>query len=194
MDVGVNPDVSVLVGLTVVLCFHQFFEGIGLGTFIGACAGLVPRRRLLGMAAAFSLSVPVGIFAGVGVSTALEGGSGGSGGVPGGGARWQDTQRNLAWVLGSLNGVAGGMCVAARARAARMLQRTASNSALNVLPTQADLHDAGDAPAGVPPPRRAERHARAAAPQVPDVGPLPRRVRHHVAHRHLGLRDSDQHC
>ena len=38
-EMGLNPDNSTLVGLVVVLCFHQFFEGLGLGSYIGHMAG-----------------------------------------------------------------------------------------------------------------------------------------------------------
>ena len=38
-ELGLNPDNSTLVGLVVVLCFHQFFEGLGLGSYIGHMAG-----------------------------------------------------------------------------------------------------------------------------------------------------------
>jgi hypothetical protein len=37
-ELGMNPDNSTLVGLVTVLCFHQFFEGLGLGSYIGHMA------------------------------------------------------------------------------------------------------------------------------------------------------------
>ena len=37
-ELGMNPDTSPLVGLTIVLCFHQFFEGLGMGAYISRMA------------------------------------------------------------------------------------------------------------------------------------------------------------
>jgi zinc transporter ZupT len=56
-----------LIVFTVAMGFHQFFEGIGLGATVSAVAGISLQRRLA-MVAAFTLSFPLSICAGIAIS------------------------------------------------------------------------------------------------------------------------------
>jgi zinc transporter 1/2/3 len=75
--IGVNLGVSseaqpaAQTGLCVALCFHQLFEGIGLGASLAQAR--LPRRRVLAMISAFALTTPMGVAIGIGISTAYDG-------------------------------------------------------------------------------------------------------------------------
>jgi zinc transporter ZupT len=56
-----------LIIFTVAMAFHQFFEGIGLGAIVSAASGITRTRRAA-MVAAFTLSFPLSICAGIAIS------------------------------------------------------------------------------------------------------------------------------
>jgi len=56
-----------LIIFTVAMAFHQFFEGIGLGAIVSAASGISLTKRAA-MVAAFTLSFPLSICAGIAIS------------------------------------------------------------------------------------------------------------------------------
>jgi zinc transporter ZupT len=56
-----------LIIFTVAMAFHQFFEGIGLGAIVSAASGISLTKRAA-MVAAFALSFPLSICAGIAIS------------------------------------------------------------------------------------------------------------------------------
>jgi hypothetical protein len=57
-----------LIVFTIAMAFHQFFEGVGLGTMISAASHSISTLRTALMVAAFALSFPASICAGIGIS------------------------------------------------------------------------------------------------------------------------------
>ena len=80
------------VALVIVLCFHQFFEGIALGSYIAELRNGASVTTKVVMSAIFALTVPVGTWIGIGVTSAYS----------------SETQTAF-WVTGTLNALTGGM-------------------------------------------------------------------------------------
>mmetsp|Transcript_56007 Transcript_56007/g.117161 ORF Transcript_56007/g.117161 Transcript_56007/m.117161 type:complete len:338 (-) Transcript_56007:51-1064(-) len=57
-----------LIVFTIAMAFHQFFEGVGLGTMLSAASHRISTLRTVLMVAAFTLSFPASICAGIGIS------------------------------------------------------------------------------------------------------------------------------
>lgn len=74
------------------LSFHQFFEGLALGSYVADLRDSLPLRRKALMCLLFSLSVPTGTWAGIGVASSYSADS-----------------PTKSWVTGSLSGLTGGM-------------------------------------------------------------------------------------
>ena len=90
-----RPDagsVRPVVALIVVLSFHQFFEGLALGSYVADLGASVSAARKTLMCAMFALAVPAGAWAGIGVASA-----------------YAATSQTKLWVSGSLSGLTGGM-------------------------------------------------------------------------------------
>jgi zinc transporter 1/2/3 len=85
---GLRP----LVALVIVLCFHQFFEGVALGSYIVELRDAARLSTKVTMAAIFALTVPAGTWIGIGVASSYNAES-----------------QTAVWVTGALNGVTGGM-------------------------------------------------------------------------------------
>ena len=85
---GLRP----LVALVIVLCFHQFFEGVALGSYITELRDAATVVAKGAMAAMFALTVPSGTWIGIGVASGYSPGS-----------------QTAIWVTGTLNAVTGGM-------------------------------------------------------------------------------------
>ena len=85
---GLRP----LVALVTVLCFHQFFEGVALGSYIVELRDAARLSTKVTMAAIFALTVPAGTWIGIGVASSYNAES-----------------QTAVWVTGALNGVTGGM-------------------------------------------------------------------------------------
>ncbi len=81
-----------IVALIVVLCFHQAFEGIALGSYIAELRGAATAAQKGAMAALFALTVPVGCWVGIGVASS-----------------YSPESQTAVWVTGTLNAVTGGM-------------------------------------------------------------------------------------
>lgn len=86
------PSLRPIVALIVVLCFHQAFEGIALGSYIAELRGAATAAQKGAMAALFALTVPVGCWVGIGVASS-----------------YSPESQTAVWVTGTLNGVTGGM-------------------------------------------------------------------------------------
>ncbi len=87
-EVSLRP----IVALIVVLCFHQFFEGVALGSYIADLRAAAPARSKLLMAAIFALTVPAGCWIGIGVASSYD-----------------PESQTAVWVTGALNGTTAGM-------------------------------------------------------------------------------------
>ena len=92
IDLGVTTEIGELRPLIIAICFHQIFEGVGLG-----CAIAVARvSRLKGVifSTIFSLTTPIGIAIGIWIASSY------------------DPESNRAfWVKGMLNAVASGILI-----------------------------------------------------------------------------------
>jgi len=86
------PSLRPIVALIVVLCFHQAFEGIALGSYIAELRGAATAAQKGAMAALFALTVPVGCWVGIGVASS-----------------YSPESQTAVWVTGTLNGITGGM-------------------------------------------------------------------------------------
>jgi hypothetical protein len=75
LAVGITDDAG-LRALLVALCFHQFFEGLALGSRL-AEARLPSYRHEIALSLLFAVSAPIGIAIGVGVATSLNANSAG---------------------------------------------------------------------------------------------------------------------
>ena len=85
---GLRP----LVALVIVLCFHQFFEGVALGSYIVELRDAARLSTKVLMAAVFALTVPAGTWIGIGVASGYD-----------------PESQTAVWVTGALNAVTGGM-------------------------------------------------------------------------------------
>jgi zinc transporter ZupT len=63
-----NESRASLIVFTIAMAFHQFFEGVGLGTMVSAASHNISTLRTVLMVAAFTLSFPASICAGIGIS------------------------------------------------------------------------------------------------------------------------------
>lgn len=89
---GEGENLSSITSLIIVLCFHQFFEGLALGSYIEELRDAAAGRAKALMALIFVLTVPVGTWVGIGVAST-----------------YSPNSQTAVWVRGSLNGVTGGM-------------------------------------------------------------------------------------
>ncbi|EKX46016.1 hypothetical protein GUITHDRAFT_138503 [Guillardia theta CCMP2712] len=101
MDLGVmSQRPSAIVGLVVALCFHQFFEGLGLGTCISYVVhdsrSRISKNKLLIMVSSFALTFPLGVASGIVFST-----------IP----TFRPGSEFQRWIQGSLDGISGGILV-----------------------------------------------------------------------------------
>ena len=62
---GALGSVEELVGLLVALSFHQFFEGIALGTALQSCRSQLGEWKTIGFAFTFAITTPLGIVIGM---------------------------------------------------------------------------------------------------------------------------------
>ncbi|CAM0871414.1 unnamed protein product [Alopecurus aequalis] len=70
MSLGASEDASTIKPLVVALSFHQFFEGIGLGGCI--VQARFRLKSVLMMAVFFSLTLPIGVVIGIGISSRYD--------------------------------------------------------------------------------------------------------------------------
>ena len=89
---GEGETLSRITALIIVLSFHQFFEGLALGSYIEELRDAAAGRAKALMALIFVFTVPVGTWVGIGVASA-----------------YSPNSQKAVWVRGSLNGVTGGM-------------------------------------------------------------------------------------
>ncbi|OQS01016.1 Zinc (Zn2)-Iron (Fe2) Permease (ZIP) Family [Thraustotheca clavata] len=91
VELGVT-DGSTFTTLWIALCFHQFFEGIAVGTSaVSAFSGL---RASVGTSVIYSLTTPLGIVIGILVSSS-----------------YSPTSPSSLWVRGTMEAIAGGILV-----------------------------------------------------------------------------------
>ena len=57
-----------LIGLLIAICFHQFFEGVGLGTVIEGARLQLGMKKIIVFALTFALTVPIGVMIGILIS------------------------------------------------------------------------------------------------------------------------------
>ena len=57
-----------LTALLIAICFHQFFEGVGLGTVIEGARLQLGMRKIIIFAITFALTVPIGVMIGILIS------------------------------------------------------------------------------------------------------------------------------
>mmetsp|Transcript_27324 Transcript_27324/g.89217 ORF Transcript_27324/g.89217 Transcript_27324/m.89217 type:complete len:195 (+) Transcript_27324:792-1376(+) len=101
MDLGVKTDrPSAIVGLVIALCFHQFFEGLGLGSCIANVMhdkdSQVNWCKVVMMVAVFSLTFPLGGALGM-ISIAAE--------------SFHADNLFQPWLQGTLDAISGGVLV-----------------------------------------------------------------------------------
>ncbi|XP_021732014.1 zinc transporter 8-like [Chenopodium quinoa] len=70
ISLGTSESLDTIKPLMAALCFHQFFEGVGLGGCIVQAA--FKSASTLCMALFFSLTTPVGIAIGIGISNVYD--------------------------------------------------------------------------------------------------------------------------
>ncbi|XP_021768397.1 zinc transporter 1-like [Chenopodium quinoa] len=92
ISLGTSQSLDTIKPLIVALCFHQFFEGIGLGGCIAQAA--FKSGSTLCMALFFSLTTPVGVAIGFGITNVYD-----------------DSSPTALVVQGLLNSVAGGILI-----------------------------------------------------------------------------------
>ncbi|KAG9408737.1 high-affinity Zn(2+) transporter zrt1 [Aphanomyces cochlioides] len=91
LELGVATGSSFTTLLTAI-CFHQFFEGIAVGS--SAVSAFSTVRSSILTAIVFSLSTPIGIAIGIGVNSS-----------------YSETSVTSLWVRGTLDAVAGGVLI-----------------------------------------------------------------------------------
>ncbi len=69
---GHSDEVPTLVSLIIALSFHQFIEGVGLGSTIQASKASLGNSKIMGFVAIFSLTMPIGILIGILTSSDSE--------------------------------------------------------------------------------------------------------------------------
>jgi zinc transporter 1/2/3 len=92
IDLGITTDLDELRPLLIGLCFHQLFEGIGLGSAIAVAR--VSRLRAIIFAVIFVLTAPVGVGIGIGIVSSYD-----------------PESNTAAWVAGMLNAMAAGILI-----------------------------------------------------------------------------------
>ncbi|CAK4163339.1 unnamed protein product [Aphanomyces euteiches] len=78
--------------LLTALCFHQFFEGVAVGS--SAVSAFSSVRTAVSTAVAFSLTTPLGIVVGIGINSS-----------------YSETSTTSLWVRGTLDAIAGGILI-----------------------------------------------------------------------------------
>ncbi|CAK4642164.1 unnamed protein product [Aphanomyces euteiches] len=91
LEMGVATGTS-LKTLLIAICFHQFFEGIAVGS--SAVSAFSTARSSILTAIMFSLSTPIGIAIGIGVNST-----------------YSETSVTSLWVRGTMDAVAGGILI-----------------------------------------------------------------------------------
>ncbi len=79
VDLGLlakSDEVATLISLLVALSFHQFIEGVGLGSTIQASRASLGNAKVVGFVAIFSCTMPLGILIGILTSHDQESASG----------------------------------------------------------------------------------------------------------------------
>ena len=92
VDLGITTDYKTLRSLLIALCFHQFFEGIGLGAAIASAR--IRRRKAAIFATFFAFTTPIGVAIGIGVAHS-----------------YNPDSRNAQWTQGTLNSLASGILI-----------------------------------------------------------------------------------
>ena len=90
-----------LEALIIAICFHQFFEGLGLGTVIESARLHLGMKKIIIFAITFALTVPVGVMIGIVITNAEVATTGDDQTAP---------QQNISqeYTLGCLNAIAAG--------------------------------------------------------------------------------------
>ncbi|KAG9408738.1 high-affinity Zn(2+) transporter zrt1 [Aphanomyces cochlioides] len=91
LNLGVATGSSFTTLLTA-LCFHQFFEGVAVGS--SAVSAFSSVRTAVSTAVAFSLTTPLGIVVGIGINSS-----------------YSETSTTSLWVRGTLDAIAGGILI-----------------------------------------------------------------------------------
>ena len=60
-----KAELTTLIGLIIAICFHQFFEGLGLGIVIERARLQLGRKKMIIFALTFALTVPAGVVIGI---------------------------------------------------------------------------------------------------------------------------------
>ena len=92
VDLGITHETKELRPLFIAICFHQFFEGIGLGAALSVAK--VSRVKGWILAIMFSIATPVGIAIGIGVESTFD----------------HEAPRT-AWTIGVLGSLASGVLI-----------------------------------------------------------------------------------
>lgn len=64
-SLGGPDNIQSLQALLIAICFHQFFEGLGLGTVIKAASLQLGMKKIIIFAVTFALTVPIGVMVGI---------------------------------------------------------------------------------------------------------------------------------
>jgi zinc transporter 1/2/3 len=64
-SLGGPDNLAELQALLIAICFHQFFEGLGLGTVIEAARLHLGMKKVIIFAISFALTVPLGVMIGI---------------------------------------------------------------------------------------------------------------------------------
>lgn len=92
IDLGITTDAQSLHSLLIALCFHQFFEGIGLGSALAVAQ--VSRARGIIFSLMFAATTPIGVGVGIAIASTY------------------DPESSLAtWLQGSLDSAASGILI-----------------------------------------------------------------------------------
>eukprot|EP00299_Pterocystis_sp_00344_P015415 c7696_g1_i1.p1 GENE.c7696_g1_i1~~c7696_g1_i1.p1 ORF type:complete len:273 (+),score=57.23 c7696_g1_i1:50-868(+) len=70
IGLGATTNKDEVVTLVIAISFHQFFEGSGLSSYV--CLAKPPLRQMIMMLGLFTITTPIGILIGFGVTDALE--------------------------------------------------------------------------------------------------------------------------
>ena len=92
-----EESIGELVPLLVAICFHQFFEGIGLGSVVESARIELGRAKIIIFSLTFALTVPMGVVVGILITTdqALE----------------EGPTVSQTYTTGCLNSLAGGIMI-----------------------------------------------------------------------------------
>lgn len=70
ITLGTSTDYNVLVALSIAIIFHQFFEGIALGSAIFQCENNLNEIKIFLIVLCYSLTTPIGICIGIAITNA----------------------------------------------------------------------------------------------------------------------------